>query len=1682
MKGCGLSLIAGWGLTLAVQADPGAPLTTLPPWAQATGEAALVWQPVQTLAADLYQVPAQTWLQVDAASAPAPIWRSSDGLLWYQAPWQSAGSRAWVSGDARAQDEYAWWPQVEGSHVVESALGGWQRQAYRLPRRFESLTLSSSQDTLALRDLAGSLHRLMRVRPGPLPPLKVKGPAVIRLTSRPEVHCDGQAEPVAMAYRLRWRLNEAPWKGVEVRRRQLSESMQWWGDCALPGGFEHHYVQVPAGEQQLQVAVDQPLLLAIEQYRQDDFVRIRPAASLTPQVADADIQAARQQDADRRSNHRTETAEAVLAELDKAAPPAALSPLQRVLRTAIEHDQRFYRDLVPQPSLQPHRLRTRAFAPGRVEGAQPPWAPRHYLSAGQAWSHVQTGTFTTLTDRALTFALPPRVADTQLRVNVLLPDGQALDGDLQLHFDSGGGHQLRLAAPLSAPVRPGAAAWVAWAEQTAARHNVILAPGLPDALQGLALERSASVELSLPVDAQRIELSGPPGLAVSLQYRTSTPFRLGESAYRDLLSALQPEHRLQLWQQQLKTVPEADALTASATASHQLAHQWLPLLRELHAQAMALRVALDPETKPEAMTDVDFRLARAHEQALNQQWAAVLATLGTLEFERIQAFDLAQSARQALGETALNQRQCLAVSLFGRTPALRRRALERQLHAYAREQRWQQQQALLAAVMLQEMDAWLLEQLAQSLYHQGEVLSAVQLGMLLPESTQPRVWLVKAAHRAEWRQTARHLQARLPEALQAQLTLENALQQGAYSRARSAARTEEQRQQVEQTHRLVQSLHSEDASARVHALTQWWRQAQAPGPYHWRAIHDQVVRAPGYQWIYNRTRGQPFARLRATPEQPVEVEVLGPRVLRVQARAVEPSGVAETLDWLVAEVDEQVLHYPLLPAPASLTLQQQPSAAPISLARTLLLEVPAGLHRVRLAPRRQAQLLAIDQWERQPQPGLPRLSPASVRALLSPAGTAAAAKSSDTRVDSVILAHGQRRPVTAATIARVFAAAAPPVEMPASLLADQPMVRPPGWRMDQYAVAVDMPSRTPVQQALAVLWQLDRATGPDQVAAPLSRLVQLARQQDSLSELSRWADHALRTSSFDWQLLTPQVSAGEVDVPMSAMPLGTFSEVRRALLPQPADDARWVSDTRVEGMALRLPSADTLTLVLDPAVLPHVQARPMIVNLQVDDQPVQSIRLLRQPVRRVLTLPAGAHAIRVWLQTPWQDHYLWVRFLDASGQPFEPPASDWRYQVALPEQPLEYALQGPALLRIDERTRQGNRRYYHHLPSGWQTLKLPAGLHHERHYRVAVLAYRPPSPSPELPPRSLVLPDSVQAPLSTVSVVPAPWLLTERQSPDGGLEHLGGYLALSGPSDDVDNRRAGTRQEVGLRYHIRFPDAQAYARTDLLLRRQPGGDLLLGGRQWLDLYPPQSPWRLKAHAGGYLQPAVEATGARHPHTALQLQADLAHKVDVSPTVARRFELRLAQHWSSLDSASDAALSQLDPLVYSEYRVQHPRYLRLRQQFDWRPWLDQRWYARADLVSNEELDPFNPDYLSLTTAVEQLLTPRLSAAAGIRWRQYRADEDRPDALDRTRVFVAGDWLSWRHSGNALALGGRLDYDLEQGDMSWRLEFSYTRAQGGMLPAMRPDTHDFFSVRRALQRDVLTLNPIDRDDHD
>ncbi|HHO68172.1 MAG TPA: hypothetical protein ENK12_03980 [Gammaproteobacteria bacterium] len=468
----------------------------------------------------------------------------------------------------------------------------------------------------------------------------------------------------------------------------------------------------------------------------------------------------------------------------------------------------------------------------------------------------------------------------------------------------------------------------------------------------------------------------------------------------------------------------------------------------------------------------------------------------------------------------------------------------------------------------------------------------------------------------------------------------------------------------------------------------------------------------------------------------------------------------------------------------------------------------------------------------------------------------------------------------------------------------------------------------------------------------------------------------------------------------------------------------------------------TVQLDLVPCAPAWERPLPLQADVVLNGRRAASPLLENGGRRLALRTGRGEQLIRLRLKNPPVNRYLGVRIVDAAAP--APAQVERAYQVATREEPLRLELEGPAWLRVDELRHGITRSRYLAVAAGWQTLELaPEAGRDEALLRLFRRAAGPaPAPSRPAPPAGAPTPVPPPAGLAAVR---HPWTLPADDLRLGGQEDgtpgVGLRLVSRTRVDDEEESRLDRFREdfAELRGEYRYFDADAnrYWRSELLARQRDDGGPVLGLGQHLYAWPLARWPRLQtsAHLTGFVQRPGDALAGRDGGTEWALNASLRalQHVPLGPRSYHEPSLTLFGRALSLQRNDRYAGRSLDRDVFSRYKAQHRRGLRLADNLVHKPWRDTEWYGQFAVTGNEDFSLTRPDNLEARAGWRQLLGD-VDIDAGYRLRHYLADADRGSSRTRSDLRLRLNWMRWNLRGQRAELRLFVNRDIDNGDNS------------------------------------------------
>jgi len=645
-----------------------------------------------------------------------------------------------------------------------------------------------------------------------------------------------------------------------------------------------------------------------------------------------------------------------------------------------------------------------------------------------------------------------------------------------------------------------------------------------------------------------------------------------------------------------------------------------------------------------------------------------------------------------------------------------------------------------------------------------------------------------------------------------------------------------------------------------------------------------------------------------------------------------------------------------------------------------------------------------------------------------------------------------------------------------------------GQRLRVEPAAIPQPTPRPdstldawaIERMQQILWVAEHDAS--QLPAMLASAEELFQHYPDVPGLQPMLGRLRRAAS--WELVPAvQQSAGVRVVTVSGwQPEHPATRARKALLPPLSDGEQLVSGFETLVLAVAQPTASQFQLGLTVEELAAVPPQPVTVVVQLDDQPERTVLLTPQTPRQTLpwTIPGGKHVLRVTIEKPVLGQFLRVAVKEGDGvhsSAFIAPPAKRSYHIATREEPVVAYLEGPTRLRIDE-LREGRTGYrYTNLGPGWHpvTLEVRPGQEEAlfRIHRQTLAEERL-----QVPPRAeRGEMATVPAPAGRLSAaasqtgVPSDWF-----SP-GGQEDGTWTLAtalVSRRNLDEDRSEVSDAErfaEFGVTHRYFASHYRTYFRTDLLTRLREDGGPTLGARGWIDVRRREWPVDVALRASLYAQQPDQDTDMEW---ATSLRGEASRRVELTPRTAHRPEVSVFQRWQSLDDAPQEHPERVDQDLFTQYKKDHPRGLGLGDTLSYHPWLDTLWFTSLELVSNRDLNPFDPDHAGIKLGARQLIGD-WQVGAEYLGRRYFADADRDEALSRHRLQVALDWLGWQSARSGWHGRVKVDWDSASGHFSGLMSLAWNWANGRFYRDFRPGETGFLQLRRRRLQEQLFATP-------
>lgn len=1004
-----------------------------------------------------------------------------------------------------------------------------------------------------------------------------------------------------------------------------------------------------------------------------------------------------------------------------------------------------------------------------------------------------------------------------------------------------------------------------------------------------------------------------------------------------------------------------------------------------------------------------------------------------------------------------------------------------------------------------------LRRLSTALTATGKHDLAVAAGVLLPAESRPASLFTSAAREAWWQtyltlaaaavqpgerafhEALAHVaQGRFPAAYAA---FDQAARLGhpdaaAYSRHLASGQA------------LYRQLREQNADGQLPSAEQLqaWGQwgADHPGERAWSDFPAAILDFAGAHSLYSPTRDTQSLAYRAEEKRPLRLRFHGPLRLRVEARPLHPQTGQPTLieGWLQVRETTPGAPPQLWPTP----ITENPPAGVLSLtgdpARlpgrgvTTEFEFSAGWHDIEIDAGKLPVLIrpqfALPMFT---LPGLPPLTddtrlPPPAPALPSEAGQFD--RLFGCRNCIVILPDDpeaepyrtQRFPAAMVKnigqlnddIPRDTATGSPDAH--AAALGKQ------DWR--QFLTLPPPRGETRLTQYLGMLgWIAERF--PEAREAVLTRANALTAAHTEIPALAAILNRINRNSGWD-VVETVQSSAGERSRPLTGFePETPAQRIREALLPPRNPNEILLSGSNRVLLSFNNPQAAKLRLILTPEEVSAQQPAAMKLRVQIDGKAPETLRMSPDTRTRNfdLTLPAGTHTLRLWIDAPVAGQFLRIGIQESGRSQFA-DTSERFYHVARVGEPVHLRLPGPSWVRIDEWRSGQTQSSYRLLENAWNTLTLtPRPGEREALFRIFV---RAPIPEESVTPPRIVKPPLTPplSPLTTIEARQPPatvelqdglalggqeagtlsYYLAEVRRPFLRTEH-GGIATLP------DNEKF---TELGATYRYFDEDRRLWWQGDLLGRWRAHGSPTLGLAGSLLHSPLWSSWNFGLSGQFFLQDPDWKNDGSQSNSGLgvahSLRGFLQQRRDLTPKAWHAPEIAVFVRDTTLSTCTRDITTYhqggVDQDVFTPAIKTHQRGLEIADTLHYRPWLDTSFYMGGRVTTNPDFNLAHPDRAKLQAGWRQLFGSVWTELGFGGTRYFSDNRRRQSELSRTWSFSAGGEI-WSSTQQRLEIGFSVNRDVDAKNTWGLITLTWHGGNGRAYRDFRPDEISFRDLR-------------------
>lgn len=1302
-------------------------------------------------------------------------------------------------------------------------------------------------------------------------------------------------------------------------------------------------------------------------------------------------------------------------------------------------------------------------------------------------------------DPAIRYRVPDDIGDTLLRVVI---DQTHLDRSsrLMIQYDDRQPIQLAIncheSLPLSAMVPSRAEAAIACLGQLYNRYDS--GPfGGPFSIWATPtpIISAATDEFLLPGSVKEvkiwIESKEDVSLHIGLQYLDAQAFQLSETSYRRIA---------QIEQQSVN--PAERAFAAQELDNHSFALQQLLIAHSLYYSS-----SVEPSEQIVEPTDlweaeqIAAQIELAESLGLESQWPAAIEALSDVinhsnGDSRRSAILARIHALQSMGERFLAQTEMRGWLQYSGDPALRASILEL-LVQNQDGANGDQLERSLAFINLQGDQETYAVQLARQLMENGKFDFALQVLPSLTATPETENIILRCSFQARWwhlfDETVNAMTDPQSQSLWKGL---KKLQMGNFRDAHGLIQLAGEQglpwlRHWEQGHLIFQRLSSRNFATRMSALEDWeaW-QLEHPGHRHWKNHNESIQECVGTRTLHHKIRNIDTQFYIATQETPGQLCIHGPTRIRLECRPLHQSTDLPIRDWLQIVNGQSIERVPILNNFPSRMLEIKGGSTNLPGDRVITeVDLPAGLHCLQVSAEHSNILFRVQVERPEIQsPVLPVINDATLTSVVKGdfgQTDPCCSQSSQMCLDQVRLICRASECCSVALSYLAIRCDCQEFHTAKEFFLKTATGETRRWR-DRFEPTFPPIVVDGIDEVLsdaiehASVPQSDYYSTPDETMLAIANLYRLAIENPGRAEITGLLNQTKsgatweRFSQFDRQagIHTRSISTWQPESPNM--------RVRKAL--SSIRNARYVVNGRQPLEVLF--QNDTLTNIQMTAQRPRVSFLPVApsqFDVVAEDQSTHYV--LDDPnqiVEAQLDVPLNAREFAIQSTNPLSNHFVAIQFQETlpDGQPApleqqRLPAETQRvYQVSTQDEPLEFRVAGPTVIRID--WIQDGQTWTDTIPVTDEETSFrltPQGDEEVTHFRIFELTLGNESVPSHRP---LPIPNRVQndwvhdvvegvyeqvsyfddsLPIDALSLRPPDVLPAEVSLEDGGqlgLQELGTWSLSLGfrerrALDEFPNPSSPGRFMEGIlrrnKYHAW---SDHYSQSDFVVRPRLDGGTTFGIRHGVSTTLPWGRQNPNVDADGWSAYQVDWSLSAFTQNAgtpiLPGSSSTPWSVGFNGKIARRHQINDQFHHQPSVSYFGRLLSEdvdgfapgdLDQDIFTQYKADHRYGLRFSDRLVYQSCLDRRWWLRSSIATNE--DQLVPDNLGFQIGTDQLLGP-LQLQLAYRLTGYLADNDRGSSSVQNVIDIHLGTERWHHRNHRSELKFAMRHDLGNGGTS------------------------------------------------